>query len=189
MKKCFFISLVCFIIPLLSAQESVEPTGFLGIPFGSTMEDAKKTLAKKTDVKLIESNDDSLTYSGQFGGDEAEAIVFVFLKNKLFRGIVGYKTDTNKTFASYRLIKSKFEKKYGTPSKDELTFTSPYYLGDGHEETAIYMNMAKIFCVWDFDEVKISIFCVKEGVMAGYEHKLMLEQYESDQEKQNLEDL
>jgi hypothetical protein len=86
--------------------------------------------------------------------------------------------------------------KYGIPDRDIEEYKSPYEKGDGHEETALFVNKATIYNQWFFDNGDFIFVDVtydkKEGhtyIEVVYVNKPIADLYQAANKSKNMGDL
>jgi len=119
MKKLLLSFIFSFaFLALFSVEDENEKklATFWGVPWKTTISDAKELLKAKSCKLLEEGNTKDGCYGlvceGTFGGEEAE-IYFFFYKDRLFSGKIYYPYKQGEVVNSYTEVKRLLEKKYG----------------------------------------------------------------------------
>lgn len=148
MKKWVFLALAILCVTLTIPAEPL--TGFLGVSFGSSMDDAKTAMAPRNFGEPFKGANLLVWEKAKFAGRDA-TLFFSFYNGKLYDGLAIITADNGKAFSTYNSMKDDMTAKYGEPTDNIEQYKYPYTKGDGHEETALYANAATIFCRWVFD--------------------------------------
>jgi len=125
---------------------------FQGVVFGDNFEKVKQKLKK---FEFVRQEKDFLLFKGRIGTDSA-TIMAIFTPESKRLWKIACLIDAPKGFVN---LKSKWEEycqvlteKYGNPDKKLEIFLSPYYEGDGYEETAIAVDKAFFGSLWNLDD-------------------------------------
>jgi len=121
MKFPLYLLLACNAMALAAER----PSGFLGIQWGASPEEAKRILQKRPGIVFPENADDyriELT-GGTFAGQPATKWVIEFPDRKFAAATVVLKTDGNSTSA-YKEFRTQLAAKYGSATTDKRTSTS-----------------------------------------------------------------
>lgn len=154
MKSIFlaFFLTICY----FSYSQVQNLEGFLGIKFGSSREEVKKSMLLRQDCKLDiqNSNENVLFFDNvNFGGRKTEYIIFKFVNNQFHTGAVVLKPELeSKCIELYTKIKDELNEKYFVTDKDYENYKYPYEKGDGHAETAIAVGKAEFVSYWFFNQ-------------------------------------
>jgi hypothetical protein len=146
--KRFFLSVTLLIFVFSVYAEPL--TGFLGVPFGATAKEATAVMSARGYGAPGVGKDTLVWVGSTFAGRNAD-LILGFFNDQFYFGIARIRTDRNKALLTYKAMAGDIETKYGKPDFDVEEYKSPYKKGDGHEETALYVNAAKIFKQWNFD--------------------------------------
>ena len=118
MKLPLLLLLACNALALAVER----PSGFLGIAWGASPEEAKRALQKRPGVTFPENADDykiELT-GGTFAGQPVKKWVIEFPDRKFASATVTLKTDTNGS-AVYKEFRAQLVTKYGSATADKKT--------------------------------------------------------------------
>lgn len=118
MKLPLILLLACHALALAAER----PTGFLGIQWGASPEEAKRTLQKRPGVTFPENADDykiELT-GGSFAGQPVVKWVIEFPERKFASASVTLKTDGN-AGPVYKEFRTQLVSKYGSATMDKKT--------------------------------------------------------------------
>ncbi|HEY3371693.1 MAG TPA: hypothetical protein VGK10_12630 [Prolixibacteraceae bacterium] len=131
--------------------------GFLGIEFGSSLENVKEKFVTKTGIILesIDDENDALFCNGaKFAGRETEMLLFLFFDNKFCKGVVYIKPNlASKVVDIYSQIRNEINQKYFITELYYETYLNPYEKDDGYTESAISLGKADFSCFWNFMNV------------------------------------
>ena len=124
---------LCILLILNTVAFAIErPSGFIGIPWGASPEEAKRILQKREGVKFPEESDDfhiELT-GGTFAGQPVVKWVIEFPDRKFASAAVTLKHDKSAT-AVYKEFRTQLTAKYGSPTTDrKLTTGKPSVIYD-----------------------------------------------------------
>jgi hypothetical protein len=155
-----------------------------------------KTLMAPRNFGRPKSNGDVLLWKNvKFAGRDAD-LFFSFYNDKLYTVLAVITVDKGNAFDTYNSIKDDMAAKYGEPTDNIEQYKYPYEKGDGHEETALYANAAKIFCRWVFDSgnyIYISLVYYKPSasntIGISYVNKSIENEYLGKTKAANQEDL
>ena len=132
MKKLLLSFIFGFaILVFLNAEGEGEKKlmAFWGVPWRTTIADAKELLKAKSCKLLEEGNTKDGCYGlvceGTFAGEEAE-IYFFFYKDRLFSGKIYYPYKQGEVVGSYTEVKRLLEKKYGNATYVEESKLNSY---------------------------------------------------------------
>ena len=117
--KLPLIFLLAFHVAVFAAE---RPTGFLGIAWGASPEEAKRVLQKRPGVVFPENADDykiELT-GGSFAGQPVAKWVIEFPDRKFAAAAVTLKTEANAS-AVFKEFRSQLVSKYGSATTDKKT--------------------------------------------------------------------
>ena len=115
---------LCIFLAISSVVFAAErPTGFIGIPWGASPEEAKRILQKRAGIKFPEESDDyhiELT-GGTFAGQPVAKWVIEFPDRKFASGAVSIKTEGGAGTPSsvYKEFRNQLTEKYGSPTADK----------------------------------------------------------------------
>jgi hypothetical protein len=177
---------------------SANLESFLGIPFGTPGDDAKRILEQKPNCSFddVNSDNDILFFNGiKFAGRETTFIVLYLFENKFSKASVFIKPKLEaQTIALYQEIKSEINSKYFISKKDYENYSSPYEKDDGHTETAISLGKASFSCFWSFkndtqEDDYISL-CINENmsITISYENGYLTGQRVKRDKENNMLD-
>ncbi len=161
MKLPLALLLACS--PLALAE---RPSGFLGIPWGASPEEAKRVLQKRPGVTFPENADDyhiELT-GGTFAGQPVAKWVIEFPDRKFASAAVTLKTEGNAS-SVYKEFRSQLTSKYGSATTDRK-------IGAGSGKTKAQQAQASgNMAVWKFtptmkDKSQVVISAEVSGVAA-----------------------
>jgi hypothetical protein len=184
-----------FVIFSIFIAFSDDLTGFLNVPWGATKENAKSILMQKgmdpaADLGAVIGYTDI-----QFAGRKAKYIYLSFYNNQFDQAIVSWLPETNMAIYRYNSVKNDLISKYGTPDIDIENYTSPYYKGDGYEETALAVKKADITSIWEFDnksKIVLTLIHIQASginLLLSYINEPLYDQSQSKQQASNLDDL
>lgn len=163
-----------------------EVSQFMGIPPSGFLNDVIKKFISKG-FKLKSFNQDS-TYTllrGYLSDEQIELAILSSIYSKTVWKFVVMLPVRN----SWTSIKSEYEKykgvisnKYGNPNENFEYFRTPYYEGDGHEESAVKLEKVVMSTYWKSVCVEISQFM---QVWISYENKKNIPIVEKEEQKRN----
>lgn len=158
MKKLLLSFVFGFsILAFLSAEgeEEKKLASFWGVPWRTTIADAKELLKAKSCKLLEEGNTKDGCYGlvceGSFGGEEAE-IYFFFYKDRLFSGKIYYPYKQGEVINSYTEVKRLLEKKYGNATYVEEAKLGSYGEDTLSNELLIKNEGLKFASKWEFSD-------------------------------------
>lgn len=160
MKKLIAIVSVLMAMAVVSAQ--VFPARFAGVAFGKPSSETIATLDKEGVTYKLDGGLLAYTYSV---ADENWYIIAEELNGVVCRVFAQKKVD--KVFTTYLETRDMLKDRYGKPSRDMMTFDSPFEMGDGYEDTAIATGNAHIVARWNADNWSV-------GVMASRDHSVVI---------------
>jgi len=194
MKKALLI--IFFAVAFIISTSAENLIGFLGISFGTNHQTAKELMINrgfkppKLETDLLQLYEDE-----SFAGREGN-ITLGFFKDYFFSGMFMMKLERGKVLSSYRSLKSDLISKYGQPKIDREEYRTPYVIGDGYEETALFSNKANINSTWLFENSNyISMhlsYDSKKGeyfLNLGYQEKETTTKYLAQLQDKKLGDL
>lgn len=128
---------------LAMAQQRV----FADIPWGSGKEvvAAKLTAAKFPIYKTDKDGD--YWFKGAMLGQQVQGFV-IFRKGRAAKIVFSLLTPDPEARGTYSDLKQALIGKYGEPDNDFAFFKSPYYEGDGYEESAIKLGKGVFSAFW-----------------------------------------
>jgi hypothetical protein len=123
---------ICFLLLTISVDAAPPVEGFLGVPWGSGMPQAKQAMAEKghplfRPVYCVEMPNDYrcapniLWFQGLYAGNQAD-LMFEFHQNQLVKGsatLGSYDFNLNYQMSVYNNLTAALTDKYGTPAKVE----------------------------------------------------------------------
>jgi hypothetical protein len=165
MKRFLALAILFGLCFTIEAQSATQLAGFLGIKWSDTRETAVSILSNR-DFKNIESEkaqDDMaiISCNGSFAGREC-SILLLFYQEKFYDAVVTIRPDKNTVIREYKAIVSELANKYGDSNSVAYSFKSPYFDGDGYEETAIALNKATISSLWRFYNDKTILVAINK---------------------------
>ena len=152
MKKFIICFALCLMATLnINAQEK-EHLKFMGIPIEGNASAFSQKLVTKGFVKT-KTSENTCALKGTFAGEkDVELIVCQTPKTKQVWKVSVYlpKVSTWSIIKrQYERYKTSFSEKYGTPDHNYEFFDSPYYEGDGYEESAVKNEKCFYASIWD----------------------------------------
>lgn len=192
MKKLFAVT----ILLILAFSVSAEPlTGFLGVPFRATTEEARAIMFARGYGVPEGDNEIVVWPNAKFAGRNAEIILY-FFKDQFYLGIASIEADRGKALKMYNAMADDITLKYGKPKFDIEEYKSPYKKGDGYEETALYANSASIHKSWYFDNnntIMVRLYYFKPAasifVDVAYSDEELFNKYSEAKKSNDLSDL
>lgn len=150
MKKILLSLLLSLFVTAGYAQQS--PDGVWGLPFGTSMDQARKILKEKHGVSPVLEDDESLVYENcRFGEHDGSSIDLYFFDRKLYKGIVSVPPKSEPDILDeYKAMLNTLTAEYGKPVKSMEDFTPPFKKGDGHEIEAIQDGKGDVSAFWIF---------------------------------------
>lgn len=151
MKKILWL-FVCLMTMCVTANaQETEHLKFMGIPIEGNANAFIQKLASKGFVKT-NTTDYGILLKGTFAGvKDAELCVLQTPKTKQVWKVAVYLPKEN-TWSSikhqYEKFKTSFSEKYGEPDSHYEFFKSPYYEGDGYEESAVKLGKCYYSSFW-----------------------------------------
>jgi hypothetical protein len=116
------LPLLILVVLNMAVFAAERPTGFLGIPWGASPEEAKRVLKDRPGVKFPEESDDyhvEIT-GGSFAGQPVTKWVLEFPERKFGSASVTLKSDGNAS-AVFKEFRTKLSEKYGSGSDKKLS--------------------------------------------------------------------
>jgi hypothetical protein len=195
-------SLVTILIVFLFINSHCQTLeGFLGVKFGSTIEEATKILSAKPGFKVNRefSKPDILAFTdAPFAGRKSFLICLAFVNNKFHTGFAIIAPNLESQLIElYNGIKEELNEKYFKTTSDFKSFKYPYEDGDGHEETAIKLGKASFSSFWNFknpkgtnDENNIISLEITESmkVKLTYQDGILIHEQVDKAKKKNFQD-
>jgi len=148
MKRIFLVVTIVFLSFQINAQAL---SGFWGIPWKSTVEDAKVIIESKGYTPNFSSNT-IVSYKNIKFADRYGNLALYFDSNRFYSCGFEITPKKNNTLEEFNSLKDDLKTKYGKPKLETEKYKYPYEKGDGHEETAIAGSYTDISCSWWFDE-------------------------------------
>ncbi len=149
MRKVFFI--ILFFIPFLTFSQTRKPiTGFLGVPFGSSVEKVKTEFANKgAHFAKDSSSADYLLFTNINWQNKKNLYLFIkFVDDKAFEAaLIFYNDIGGKAIENYNNVVKLVNEVYGA-GQSTKKFTSPYYENDGKEAQSIAEGKADYYTFW-----------------------------------------
>jgi hypothetical protein len=124
-----------------AAEEGVKVKGLLGLPWGSTLEDAKKQFPNRSGARLDRINSDDrkvLFNGGKFAGFRATSFLLHFVNGRFWKGDIRLESKSAKHQTEFATLKRMLTEKYGPPARDvnsEAGMVAEWYLeGVPHQD-------------------------------------------------------
>lgn len=147
MKKYYIL---LFLIFSTSITFAIPLSGYWGIPWNSTIQEADSIMKSKGFISSYKSN--GLLYNNIEFANREGTLALAFYEDKFYLSAFMIKPEINKSFSSYKELVDDITAKYGSPTISKEEYRSPYRQNDGFTENAILMNYATIFSIWVFDD-------------------------------------
>ena len=164
-NKILVIALILInFIAYSQIDSSKDLSGFWGIEFGSSLQQAKEVMKSKAGCEFYTgSNETQLVYSGgQFAGDDIKALMLEFYNNKFYNATVVVTPSTSNILSAYENMVNNLTAKYSKPDKTLENYEYPYTKGDADYENAIRAGKTQIASRWNFKNAKMQIFISKD---------------------------
>ena len=199
MKKIviFSILFVFFAFSTASAENANKKKldGFWGIPWNVSKKEAMKIMeSKNATLATFQNDDDSIKYTGVFGGKDAE-ITLSFIDNKFCVGTVKYPKNEEDFISTYQSTKNNLIKKYGSVSKESKISAA---LDDinryGHNITSVLLGVmlteGTLYANWVFDSKNFISLSAEPSyaVKIVYSNKKLLDEKSAKEEEEILQD-
>ncbi|MBP5527042.1 MAG: hypothetical protein J6X79_01160 [Bacteroidales bacterium] len=170
------LSLITFLVTLTLgggiafAQENPTHLDFKGIPIDGNLESYTSQL-NQLGFTTTKVTDDAAMMKGSFAGEDVEVAVYTTSRSKtVYMVVVAFPEQT-----SWYSIKSDFKKlennlqvKYGKPTLQRKSFSSPYYEGDGYEMTAIKVDKCNYYTRFTTATGELTLLILKSGQLGLY---------------------
>lgn len=169
--------------------------GFWSIPWNVSAKEASKLMEKKNAELLSFQNDEnSLKYSGTFGGKDAEITLF-FIEDKFCIGTVKYPKDEDNFVSTYQTTKNNLMKKYGTASKESKISAALDDINSyGHNITSVLLGVmlteGTLYANWVFEDKNFISLSADPSysIKITYSNKKLLDEKSAKEEQEILED-
>ena len=135
---------------------------FAEVPWGSDAAVIKEKMQQAGFAFDQIDEDGDLVFTGSVMNTDTKVYALMTPKG-VHKIIVNIMTPDEQAFATYDLMRANLIKKYGEPTESIRTFESPYFEGDGFEQTAVKTGQAKIVSYWvnESDPARASGFMVE----------------------------
>lgn len=193
----FGILFALFVFSSANAETSPKKKldGFWGIPWNVSAKEAAKLMEKKNATLLPFQNDEnSLKYSGTFGGKEAE-ITLSFIEDKFCIGTVKYPKAEEDFVSTYQATKSNLIKKYGSVDKESKISAALDDINSyGHNITSVLLGVmlteGTLYANWVFDDKNFICLSAEPSyaIKVTYSNKKLLDEKSAKEEQEILED-
>lgn len=176
MKRYFLAILIISFSAVCIAQDSTQVSIpsikhliFKGMPINGHIDDFVE-LFINDGFSLSENNvANSVALNGNFAGQKAGILISATIISKtVYQVCVMFEK-----IPSFWSAKSKFNefvesytKKYGIPTRSLRSFNSPYYEGDGYEDSAMRLGKVNYASIWTLDEGSIIVTIMNTGATA-----------------------
>jgi hypothetical protein len=180
MKKLLFIIVLLFVKTISIAQY------FDGVKIDGSLYSVVQSYKKKG-YEIYKNLENCVVLSGKLFGDDIELFIHSTPTTKIAYKAVVYlpkKDSWYRLKTSYETYLTAFKEKYGVPVNSYSFFDSPYYEGDGYEESAVandkvvygsfwydYYNTNIYLGISKYMQVQISYENAKNIIIAEKEHK------------------
>ncbi len=169
--------------------------GFWSIPWNVSAKEAARLMESKNAILLPFQNDEnSLKYSGTFGGKEAE-ITLSFIEDKFCIGTVKYLKDEDDFVSTYQATKSNLIKKYGSVSKESKISAALDDINSyGHNITSVLLGVmlteGTLYANWVFEDKNFISLSAEPSyaIKVTYSNKKLLDEKSAKEEQEILED-
>lgn len=201
MKKILLTLLLTF---LFVNSFSQQLTGFMGIPFGSSKSELKRSFMEKNgEATIYTDKPDVLTFENvRFGGRQTIAIIFAFTDDDKFHtAIVLLDNETDEmVFNIYDDVVDDINKKYHYRDGNVENWLYPYSASDkyNHGTTAMKLGKCKLQSIWSFDvndpsseddDNVISVESTKTcKVKISYQSGILINQVVNSKKQKNSQD-
>lgn len=119
-----------------------------GIPWGSSAVAVKAALATQGFTFNKIDDDGDYWFDGHALGYPARIYAFMSPTSGLCKIQVLLATPDADARSTYQSVKGMLSQKYGPPTDSVESFLSPYYDGDGYENTAIRVGKGLFLTIW-----------------------------------------
>ncbi len=126
------------------AEQGKQVEGLLGLPWGTSLQDAKKQFPGRSGARLdrIKSDDRELLFTGgKFAGFRASSFLLHFVNGRFWKGDIRLESKSARHEAEFGTLKRMLTEKYGPPKRDvssEAGMVSEWYIvgvpGQDHEK-------------------------------------------------------
>lgn len=142
----------CALFRPINAVASSTPT-FASIPWGSSDQRVKETLAAKGFTFDKRDSDGDLDFKGEINGKHVAIFEYLTQSRKLVRTQVVFLTDDDEAISYFQDVADTLTGKYGPPSKHFAFYEDPYTDSDSEmdHETAFKVGKGTLASFWFFD--------------------------------------
>lgn len=184
--KRVIIAIICsFLTFSTSIANNVK---FMGISMEAPFSEFVSELSSKCEIVGVNSS--VAMFNGDFAGLKNCSILVGTTDGLLLVMVVSQEYKSWQQFKSdYLAITDAYEKKYGAPSRKELSFKSPYYDGDGYEMTAIKNEKCNYTMSYLIDDtLLVTIFIGKDSTI-NFAYAIIKKEKEPTKIEVNTDDI
>jgi hypothetical protein len=140
-------AIVCIVLLLAPASATAQMRVFADIPWGASKETVAARLAAAKFPIYKTDNDGDYWFKGSMLGQQVQGFV-IFRSGRAAKIVFSLLTPDSEAREIYTDLKRALTAKYGKPDSDFAFFNSPYYEGDGYEESAIKLGKGTFSAFW-----------------------------------------
>lgn len=155
---------------------------FLGIDFGSSPENAKRKILRKTGCIYDRKNssEEILLFNGSIFTGQNKALIMLLFENKKFcKSTIHIQPKMNSLgIENYKRIQNELNSKYFITNDNVEIYEEPYEKNDGYTETGISLGKVNFSSHWRFpnpngglgDSISLKI-SKDHTIIVDYEHR------------------
>lgn len=175
LKKLSLITLIMMVTLAVGggfafAQESTTHLDFKGIPIDGNLE-AYTSQLNQLGFTTTKVTDDAAMMKGSFAGEEVEVAVYTTSQSKtVYMVVVAFPEQTSwySIKADFKKLENNLQVKYGKPTLQRKSFSSPYYEGDGYEMTAIKVDKCNYYTRFTTATGELTLLILKSRQIGLY---------------------
>lgn len=144
------LSLVLAVLAMVvmgGVAEAAELPMFGEFKYGMTVEQAKTSAEDQGYVFMRTGDYGDVCYAGMVLNEEA-LVFLAFANGTLEKIVVTLVTEDPDAIPVYKRMKRILTERYGKPTSEYEFYHSPYYEGDGFEQTAIRVGKGSLATFW-----------------------------------------